>query len=224
MDTQDKKPASTWQPPEVSHEELIAKWNKNPEFRKAYDALKDEFSAYDSASAEETSLGKAKKLFETGKIETFEVGTFKGLQQIHRALFAGLYDFAGQMRDKNISKGGFGFANVIYLKESLAKIEQMPETSFEEIIAKYVEMNIAHPFMEGNGRSTRIWLDRLLNKRLGRIVDWQKIGKAQYMRAMKRSPVDDSELRALLLPALTTKVNDREVIFKGLEQSYFYEQ
>ena len=172
---------------------------------------------------DEKSLQKAFQLFESGDIERMEIGTTKGLQQIHKYIFGGLYDFAGKIRDKNISKGGFRFANALYLNEILPKIEQMPENTFEEIIAKYVEMNIAHPFMEGNGRATRIWLDLILKKRLNKVVDWQVIDKTAYLQAMERSPINDLELRFLLEPALTDKVNDREVIFKGIAQSYYYE-
>jgi cell filamentation protein len=169
------------------------------------------------------SLDNAFELFQSGKIETIEVGTTRGLQQIHHALFDGLYDFAGQIRTKNISKGGFRFANSLYLKEALAAIERMPESTFEEIIAKYVEINIAHPFMEGNGRSTRIWLDLILKARLSQVVDWQKVDKDLYLQAMERSPINDLELRFLLSSALTSDINNREIIFKGIEQSYYYE-
>ncbi len=169
------------------------------------------------------SLEKAHALFESGDINRIEVGTVKGLQDIHRYLFGGLYDFAGKVRTLNISKGGFRFANALYLDAILPVIERMPETTFEEIIAKYVEMNIAHPFMEGNGRATRIWLDMMLKKNLHRVVDWQRVDKVQYLQAMERSPINDLELRALLQPALTDRVNDREVIFKGITQSYYYE-
>jgi len=169
------------------------------------------------------SLQNAYRLFESGTIEQIEVGATKGLCEIHRYLFEGLYDFAGKIRQLNISKGGFKFANAMFLHAILPVIDQMPENTFEEIVAKYVEMNIAHPFMEGNGRATRIWLDLILKKRLGKVVNWQLIDKAPYLQAMERSPINDLELRFLLEPALTDKVNDREVIFKGIEQSYYYE-
>lgn len=169
------------------------------------------------------SLENAKTLFLSGAINNVEVGTVKGLQAIHTALFGGLYDFAGQVREKNISKGGFRFANSLYLKEALAAIEKMPEGTYEEIVAKYVEMNVAHPFMEGNGRASRIWLDMMLRKNLGKVVDWQQVDKDLYLLAMERSPINDLELRYLLQPALTNRVDDREIIFKGIEQSYYYE-
>ena len=172
---------------------------------------------------DEISLANAHRLHESGDIETMEVGTTRGLQQIHAYLLGGLYDFAGRIREVNVSKGNFRFANCLYLKEALAAIEKMPEATFEDIIAKYVEMNIAHPFREGNGRATRIWLDMMLKKHLQRVVDWRNIDRDKYLQAMERSPVNDLELRFLIQPNLTDRTDDREVIFKGLEQSYFYE-
>ena len=172
---------------------------------------------------DEKSLQKAFQLFESGDIERMEIGTTKGLQQIHKDIFDGLYDFAGKIRDKNISKGGFRFANVLYLNEILPKIEQMPENTFEEIIAKYIEMNIAHPFMEGNGRTMRIWLDLILKKRLNKVINWQFVDKTLYLQAMERSPINDLEIRFLLKENLTSETENREIIFKGIEQSYYYE-
>jgi cell filamentation protein len=169
------------------------------------------------------SLEYAFSLFETGDIDKIEIGSTKGLQEIHDYLFKGLYDFAGQIRTMNIAKGGFRFATALYLKEVLVKVEQMPESSFEEIIAKYVEMNIAHPFMEGNGRAMRIWLDMMLKLRLKKLVNWQFVPKELYLQAMERSPINDLELRTLLVANLTDEIDDREIIFKGIEQSYYYE-
>lgn len=172
---------------------------------------------------DEKSMQKAFQLFESGDIERMEIGTTKGLQQIHKYIFGGLYDFAGKIRDKNIYKGGFRFANALYLNEILPKIEQMPENTFEEIIAKYVEMNIAHPFMEGNGRTMRIWLDLILKKRLNKVINWQFVDKTLYLQAMERSPINDLEIRFLLKENLTSETENREIIFKGIEQSYYYE-
>lgn len=169
------------------------------------------------------SIEKAKALFSTGKVYEIEVGSTSGLQDIHCALFDGLYPFAGEIRKLNISKGGFRFANSLYLIPALEAIEKMPETTFEEIIAKYVEMNIAHPFMEGNGRATRIWLDMMLRRALGKVVDWRQITREAYMQAMERSPINDLELRFLLQNALTAETDDRDIIFHGIDQSYYYE-
>ncbi len=173
---------------------------------------------------DEQSKERAIDLFGKPELAGFEVGTTRGLQQIHAYLFDGLYDFAGTIRGKNISKDDFRFANSIYLRDMLKKIDEMPETTYEEIIAKYAEMNIAHPFMEGNGRSMRLWLDLLLKKRLGRCVDWQRVDKSDYLSAMVRSHVNDLELRELLRGALTENIDDRDVFMKGVEQSYYYEE
>ena len=169
------------------------------------------------------SLERAIRLYDSGEIDQVEVGTARGLCRIHECLFDGLYDFAGQVRSLNISKGGFRFANALYLDAILPIIDAMPESTYEEIISKYVEMNVAHPFMEGNGRATRIWLDQILKRSLGQVVDWQRVPRSAYLQAMERSPVNDLELRCLLFPALTERVKDREILFKGLEQSYYYE-
>lgn len=173
---------------------------------------------------DDISKDRAIKLFDSDEIAGFEVGNTKGLQQIHAYLFEGLYDFAGLIREKNISKDNFKFANSLFLKDILAKIDTMPEDTYEQIIEKYAEMNIAHPFMEGNGRSMRIWLDLILKKRLSKCVDWQKIDKSDYLSAMIRSHVNDLEIRELLRGALTDKINDREVFMKGVMQSYYYEE
>jgi len=179
---------------------------------------------YSDTSIDGQSKKKAYTLFESNLINEFEVGTTRGLQQIHAYLFGGLYDFAGQIRQKNISKGGFQFAVSHFLGETLKQIEVMPETSFEEIVEKYVEMNIAHPFMEGNGRSARIWLDLILKKRLKKCVDWSKISKQDYMNAMILSPTKSNVLKTLLKNALTNKINDRETYMKGIDYSYYYEE
>lgn len=166
---------------------------------------------------------KARQLFETKKLDTFEVGTFSGLAQIHKYLFEDVYDFAGKIRTENISKSNFRFASVMYLEEALRKIDEMPQSNFSEIIEKYVEMNIAHPFREENGRSTRIWLDMILKKEIGMVVDWNEIDKQDYLLAMERSPIKNTEIKLLLERALTDKIDDREVYMKGIDASYNYE-
>ena len=168
------------------------------------------------------SLEKAKELFSSGAINSFEIGTTKGLQQIHKYLFGGLYDFAGVIRKENISKGNFRFGNSLYLEDMLRKIETMKETTLDDIIDKYVEMNIAHPFLEGNGRSTRIWLDLILKKNLNRIVNWENIDKKLYLQAMERSPINTLEIRTLIENNLTEDLS-LENFFKGIETSYYYE-
>ena len=175
------------------------------------------------SSIDERSRIKAYELFENGTIDTIEVGTVKGLQQIHAYLFGGLYDFAGQIRTKNISKGGFMFANALHLGQTLKTIEQMPQNTLEEIVAKYVEMNVAHPFMEGNGRSMRIWLDLMLKKSLALCVDWSRIDKPDYMNAMEQSVLDSRSIYSLIQGALTDRINDREMFMKGIDYSYYYE-
>ncbi|MBQ7519810.1 MAG: Fic family protein [Clostridia bacterium] len=187
---------------------------------------KDVFQAWIASigsSIDERSKLKAYDLFESGAIHAIEVGTIKGLQQIHAYLFGGLYDFAGQIRTRNISKSGFMFASAEFLPATLKEIEEMPEETLMEIGKKYVEMNVAHPFMEGNGRSTRIWLDLILKKHLSRCVDWSKIDKKAYLAAMKKSPYDDSAILRLIENALTDTVDDRELFMKGIDYSYYYE-
>lgn len=179
---------------------------------------------YSDTSIDGQSKKKAYTLFESKLIDQFEVGTTKGLQQIHAYLFGGLYDFAGQIRAKSISKGGYQFVFVQHLKTSLQKIDAMPQRNLEQIIEKYTEMNKAHPFMEGNGRSTRIWLDLILKKQLKKCVDWSKISKTNYMNAMIISTVDSSVLLNVIEKALTTKINDREMYMKGIDYSYYYEE
>jgi len=183
-----------------------------------------EWFTFSDESIDGKSKTKAYAMFESTFIDNIEVGTTKGLQQIHGYLFGGLYDFAGQIRQKNISKGGFQFAVSHFLGNTLRQIEQMPDNTFDEIINKYIEMNIAHPFMEGNGRSARIWLDLLLKKRLKKCVDWSKISKNDYMNAMMLSPTKSNVLKSLLENALTTKINDREMYMKGIDYSYYYEE
>ncbi len=190
-------------------------------------ALENKLNITNSAelarAEEKISKTKALKLFENGLLDTFEVGTFKGLSDIHRYLFEDIYDFAESVRTVNISKGGFRFAPVMYLKSALENIDKMPQSTFDEIIEKYVEMNVAHPFREGNGRSTRIWLDCILKKALHQVIDWSKVGKEDYLLAMERSPIKDVEIKVLLKSALTDNINDRLVYIKGIDASYFYE-
>lgn len=166
---------------------------------------------------------KALELFDSNKINEIEVGTFEGLSKIHNFLFKDIYEFAGKIRTDNIAKGNFRFASVLYLKDILRRINEMPQNTYDEIIEKYVEMNIAHPFREGNGRSTRIWLDMILKKELNKVIDWSKINKEDYLLAMERSPVRDTEIKLLLKSALTDDVNNRDVYMKGIDASYHYE-
>ena len=173
---------------------------------------------------DELSKERAMKLLDSTEIKGFEVGTVTGLKQVHIYLFEGLYDFAGAMRNVDMSKGGFRFASHLYLNTVLIEIEKMPENNFEEIVKKYVEMNIAHPFRDGNGRSMRIWLDMILKKNIKQCVDWQRIDKMDYLNSMQRSPVNDLEICELLRSALTDKIDDHEVYMKGIEQSYYYEE
>ncbi|MCD8388168.1 MAG: Fic family protein [Bacteroidales bacterium] len=179
---------------------------------------------YSDNTIDGQSRKKAYQLYESGLLRRLEPGTIKCLQQIHAYIFGGLYDFAGQIRTKNISKGGFTFANCMHFPATLQMIERMPETTFDEIIDKYVEMNVAHPFMEGNGRSTRIWLDLMLKRSLKRCVDWSQIDKNDYLSAMRESVIDSAHIKQLVKPALTTKIDDREMFMKGIDYSYYYEQ
>lgn len=172
---------------------------------------------------EQISKKKAAELFEKGILDKLEVGTFSALREIHKYLFDEIYNFAGKIRTVNISKGNFRFAPVMYLQAALENIDKMPQSTFDEIIEKYVEMNIAHPFREGNGRSTRIWLDCILKKELGNVVDWSKVDKEDYLLAMERSPIKDIEIKYLLKNALTDEINSREIYMKGIDHSYYYE-
>ena len=172
---------------------------------------------------ERISKQKALALYDTGLLDTFPVGTFAGLAMIHKYLFEDIYEFSGQMRTVNIAKGNFRFAPVMYLRPALESIDRMPQSTFDEIIEKYVEMNVAHPFREGNGRSTRIWLDCILKKELHQVVDWSRVDKSDYLMAMERSPVKDLEIKVLLHKALTEQINDRQVYMMGIDASYHYE-
>lgn len=180
-------------------------------------------SAQLAREEEKISKAKAKELFESGILDSLHPGTYVTLARIHEFLFDEIYDFAGKMRTVNIAKGNFRFAPVMYLRPALESIDAMPQSSFDEIIEKYVEMNVAHPFREGNGRSTRIWLDAILKKELHQVIDWSRVDKEDYLLAMERSPVKDVEIKALLHAALTEKINDREVYMKGIDASYHYE-
>lgn len=190
-------------------------------------ALENKLGIIDSSELapveEKISKKKALEMFETGLLDTVEVGTFKALSEIHKYLFGEIYEFAGKVRDVNIAKGGFRFAPIMYLEVALENITKMPQSTFDEIIEKYIEMNVAHPFREGNGRSARIWLGTILKKELRQVVDWSKVDKEDYLLAMERSPVKDVEIKVLLKAALTDKINDREVYMKGIDASYHYE-
>ena len=172
---------------------------------------------------ERISKKKAVELFESGALDKLAPGRFTSLQAIHKALFEDIYDFAGELRTVNLAKGNFRFAPLMYLEAALANIDKMPQSTFDEIIEKYVEMNIAHPFREGNGRSTRIWLDHILKTEIGKVVDWSKVDKEDYLLAMERSPIKDVKIKALLKAALTVEINSREVYLNGIDQSYYYE-
>lgn len=190
-------------------------------------ALENKLGIHDSAELarleEKISKMKAVKLYESDIVEDFEVGKFSGLAKIHKFLFDELYDFAGKVRTVNIAKGNFRFAPVMYLEAALKHIDDMPQSTFDEIVEKYVEVNVAHPFREGNGRSTRIWLDMILKKELKSVVDWNRVDKGDYLLAMERSPIKDVEIKVLLKNALTDRINDREVYRKGIDVSYYYE-
>ena len=190
-------------------------------------ALENKLGITDSAelAREEEKISKKRALwlFESGTLDSLEAGTFAALQEIHKCLFEELYDFAGKIRTVNLAKGNFRFAPVMYLEAALGNIEKMPQSTYDEIIEKYVEMNVTHPFREGNGRSTRIWLDHILKKEIGKVVDWSKVDKEDYLLAMERSPIKDVEIKVLLKEALTDDVDSREVYMKGIDHSYYYE-
>ena len=172
---------------------------------------------------ERLSKRRAIELWQGDELRRMAAGTFDKLVHIHRRLFGDVYEFAGKLRNENISKGHFRFASALYLREAVLSVEQMPQRTFEQIIAKYVEMNVAHPFREGNGRSMRLWLDDILRQELGRVIDWSRVDKNAYLQAMERSPINDTEIKQLLAAALTERINDREIFMKGLDASYFYE-
>ena len=190
-------------------------------------ALENKLGITDSAelAREEEKISKKKALwlFESGTLDSLKAGTFAALQEIHKCLFEELYEFAGKIRTVNLAKGNFRFAPVMYLEAALGNIEKMPQSTYDEIIEKYVEMNVAHPFREGNGRSTRIWLDHILKMEIGKVVDWSKVDKEDYLLAMERSPIKDVEIKVLLKEALTDEVDSREVYMKGIDHSYYYE-
>ena len=190
-------------------------------------ALKNKFNITDSLELslieEKISKKKAIELFESGKLDSLNAGTFEALKEIHKYLFEDIYEFAGTLRTVNLAKGNFRFAPVMYLEASLSNIDKMPQSTYDEIIEKYVEMNIAHPFREGNGRSTRIWLDCILKKELSKVVDWSKVDKEDYLLAMERSPIRDIEIKVILQKVLTDEINNREIYMKGIDHSYYYE-
>ena len=190
-------------------------------------ALKNKFNITDSLELslieEKISKKKAIELFESGKLDSLNAGTFESLKEIHKYLFEDIYEFAGTLRTVNLAKGNFRFAPVMYLEASLSNIDKMPQSTYDEVIEKYVEMNIAHPFREGNGRSTRIWLDCILKKEFSKVVDWSKVDKEDYLLAMERSPIRDIEIKVILQKALTDEINNREIYMKGIDHSYYYE-
>ncbi len=190
-------------------------------------AMENKLGITDSAelarTEEKISKKKAVELYESGYLNTLKAGTFEALSEIHRILFEDIYDFAGKIRNVNMAKGNFRFASVMYLQAALENVEKMPQSNFDEIIEKYVEMNVAHPFREGNGRSMRIWLDLMLKSEIRKVVDWSKVDKDEYLLAMERSPIKDIEIKHLLKNALTDKINDREIYMKGIDTSYYYE-